>query len=79
MKNDNSKYNNSAFTNKIRSKLKNIIEPIINERINPYVQMVYPSDDKEHTYTPCYCFIRKYKPNERVTHATHRDGHHLRL
>lgn len=75
IKNDNSKYNNSVFTNKIRSKLKNIVEPIINERINPYIRMVYPSDDKEHDCTPCYCFIRKYKPNGRVTHATHRDGH----
>ena len=72
----NGKYNFSANAKNIRKELKNIINPIIETRINPYVRMLYSKHvEPERQCTPCYCFIRRYKPDERITHATHRDGH----
>lgn len=73
--NKSSKYNNSIFVNKIRNNLRKIIDPIINDRITPYLRKIYHSTNKKRECTPCYCFIRRYKQQERVTHATHRDGH----
>lgn len=71
----NSKYNNNDLnTSQIRNKLQKIIDPIINDRITPYLRTIYPNKKKREC-TACYCFIRRYKQEERVTHPTHRDGH----
>ena len=72
----NNKYAFDINTNNIREKLKNIINLIIETRINPYVRKLYSKNvEPERECTPCYCFIRRYKSDERITHATHRDGH----
>ena len=62
--------------NVIRDQLNKIINPIIQNKITPYVQSLYSSNfSKERQCTPCYTFIRRYKNGERISHATHRDGH----
>ena len=52
------------------------MEPIIRDRITPYVQMKYTTNTEEHRkLTPCFNFVRRYRNGERKTHATQRDGH----
>tara|TARA_Y100000389_G_scaffold144340_1_gene142693 strand:- start:2564 stop:3997 length:1434 start_codon:yes stop_codon:yes gene_type:complete len=61
---------------KIRKKLLRLMKPIIEERINPYVRKLYSKDAPlNRQCTPCYCFVRRYREDERRSHATHRDGH----
>ena len=61
---------------KLRHKLREIMRPIVEERINPYVRSVYSkNNDPARICTPCYSFIRRYKKHERRSHETHRDGH----
>ena len=61
---------------KLREKLRKIMDPIIEERINPYVRQTYcKHSSPSRLCTPCYSFIRRYKKNERRSHETHRDGH----
>ena len=75
MKKDNDKKILKIRT-QIREKLLNIMNPIIKNRITPYVRMLYSQNNElDRQCTPCYCFVRRYKQNERRTHATHRDGH----
>ena len=70
----NNKY--LKYRKKIRKKLIKIMDPIIKERINPFVRNLYSKDCKsERLCTPCYNFVRRYKEDERRTHPTHRDGH----
>ncbi len=60
----------------LRNNLKNIIQPVIDEKITPYVRSLYSQHAIENRLCSCcYYFIRKYNENERTTHATHRDGH----
>ena len=60
----------------LRQKLQKIMNPIIEERINPYVRSLYSKNaDPSRLCTPCYSFIRRYKKGERRSHETHRDGH----
>ena len=66
--------NNVNFKNQ-QKQLKNIIDPIMNNRIIPYIRKKYPNNDVNRQCTPCYSLIRRYKNGERKIHATHRDGH----
>lgn len=68
-------YSSSKYTS-IRKRLTDIINPIVEKRITPYVRMLYSSSlPPDRQCTVCYCLIRKYNKYERMTHATHRDGH----
>jgi hypothetical protein len=54
--------------------------PILDERITPYVREHFPetcNKDPESACTPCYSLVRRYRPGERRSHETHRDGHAL--
>lgn len=62
--------------NIVRKKINTILNPIINDKITPYVRSLYSSNSPpERQCTPCFVFIRRYRNNERTSHATHRDGH----
>jgi len=66
----------------LRAKLKRIMDPILSERITPYIRQRYPDvcgkDVVEgRQCTPCYSLIRRYRPDERQSHASHHDGHAL--
>ena len=63
---------------KLREKLRRITEPILEERITPYVRMHYKDicDQKDgRRCTPCYSLIRRYRQGQRRSHGSHRDGH----
>jgi len=57
----------------MRSKLKEIMDPIIQDRLTAYVRYRYP--DTCHNCTACRSLIRRYNNRERVRHDTHRDAH----
>jgi TPR repeat protein len=66
----------------VREKLDHIMRPILDERITPLVRERYPElcgkiggTSNPRACTPCYSLIRRYRPDERRSHATHRDGH----
>ena len=64
----------------LRKQIMSITKPILEERITPFVRSLYPeacSKGPERTCTPCYSLIRRYKHNERQSHAIHHDGHAL--
>ncbi|GAX26325.1 hypothetical protein FisN_16Lh164 [Fistulifera solaris] len=57
----------------LRQALQNIAQPILEERITPYVNQRFPTCQGR--CTPCYSLIRRYLYGERQSHAPHRDGH----
>ena len=66
----------------LREALEAIMQPILAERITPFVRQQYAANWKEgtpigdwSTLTPCYSLIRRYKEGERRTHETHYDQH----
>ena len=74
----------------LRSQLQSILQPILTERITPFVQAQYPhlcnrknksnisvSDTDDRFCTPCFSLIRRYRYGERQSHGTHYDGHAL--
>ncbi len=67
--------NNNINFKKQQKQLNNIINPIMKNRIIPYIRKKYPNNDIIRQCTPCYSLIRRYKNGERKIHATHRDGH----
>ena len=75
MKLDNDPKENIKRT-EVREKLKQIINPILDNYITPFVRKKYcshlPSDKQ---YKPFYSLIRNYNEQKRLTHAPHRDGH----
>ena len=75
MKLDNDPKEKSKRT-EIRKKIKQIIDPILDNYITPFVLKKYCSHlppDKQ--YKPFYSLIRNYNEQKRLTHAPHRDGH----
>jgi hypothetical protein len=65
----------------LRKQILSITKPILEERITPFVQSQYPEAcsgrGPGRTCTPCYSLIRRYKHDERQSHAIHHDGHAL--
>ena len=64
----------------LRDKLQSILQPYLQEIITPFVRQRYPKvcHATTHRYcTPCYSLIRRYRHGDRVSHATHHDGHAL--
>jgi hypothetical protein len=62
----------------IRRALQNIMEPILEDRITPFIRANYPDecgDNGVRACTPCYSLVRSYKVGERNSHATHYDDH----
>jgi len=66
----------------LREALEAIMQPILTERITPFVRQQYAANWKEgtpigdwSTLTPCYSLIRRYKEGERRSHETHYDQH----
>jgi TPR repeat protein len=65
---------------RLRAELQEILLPILQERITPFVQRHYPnvcpqSENSNRACTPCYSLIRRYRSGERQSHGTHYDGH----
>ena len=64
----------------MREALKNLTQPILDERITPLVRRLFPEAcgrGDGRACTPCWSLVRRYKHGERNTHGTHRDGHAL--
>ena len=64
----------------LRRQLKAIMDPILQRRITPYVRQRYSracAKDERRACRPCYSLIRRYREGERMSHATHHDGHAL--
>ena len=71
----------------IRRRLREIVDPILEERLTPYVRQRYPEicggadsskhEDDERACTPCFSLLRKYHHDERTSHSIHHDGHAL--
>eukprot|EP00587_Corethron_hystrix_P001982 CAMPEP_0113319966 /NCGR_PEP_ID=MMETSP0010_2-20120614/13954_1 /TAXON_ID=216773 ORGANISM="Corethron hystrix, Strain 308" /NCGR_SAMPLE_ID=MMETSP0010_2 /ASSEMBLY_ACC=CAM_ASM_000155 /LENGTH=633 /DNA_ID=CAMNT_0000177635 /DNA_START=92 /DNA_END=1990 /DNA_ORIENTATION=- /assembly_acc=CAM_ASM_000155 len=62
----------------LREKLNKIIQPILNDKVTPFVRAQYPDicdGEKGRKCTPCYSLIRRYRHGERQSHAMHHDGH----
>mmetsp|Transcript_50832 Transcript_50832/g.91354 ORF Transcript_50832/g.91354 Transcript_50832/m.91354 type:complete len:528 (-) Transcript_50832:50-1633(-) len=67
-----------ASRKKLRRRLKKIMDPIVKDRITPFVQERFPSCRREAgNCTPCYSLVRKYKSGERRSHGVHYDAHAL--
>jgi TPR repeat protein len=66
---------------RLRAQLQAILQPILQDRITPFVQMHYPNvcpqreTNSNRACTPCYSLIRRYRSGERQSHGTHYDGH----
>jgi len=64
----------------LRRALLEITRPILEEKITPFVHLQYPevcTRGSGRNCTPCYSLIRRYRHDERQSHATHYDGHAL--
>ena len=67
----------------LRKRLQTILQPILKDRITPFVQMNYPNvcpqteNNSDRSCTPCFSLIRRYRSGERQSHGTHYDGHAL--
>eukprot|EP00939_MAST-03C_sp_MAST-3C-sp1_P004971 g4971.t1 len=62
----------------LRRRLKEIMDPILDERITPFVRARYPDQcDRPggRKCTPCYSLVRRYRRGQRISHGSHRDGH----
>lgn len=60
----------------LRAKLDKIMKPYIEDIITPIIHKRYPKcANPDRLCTPCYSLIRRYKHNQRQSHATHHDGH----
>lgn len=63
-----------------RDALQKIMQPILDERITPFINQKYPDlcqKSPSRKCTPCFSLVRRYKKGERTSHAPHRDGHAL--
>ena len=61
---------------KFRRELSKILDPILAERLTPYVNERYAAQCGGHC-SPCYSLIRRYEPEARTTHEPHHDAHSL--
>ncbi|CAB9513705.1 expressed unknown protein [Seminavis robusta] len=63
----------------LREKLQAILQPYLTTVLTPFVQQHYPdacsNKGPSRACTPCYSLIRRYRHGDRVSHATHHDGH----
>ena len=62
----------------LRQRLKALTQPVLDQVITPFVEQNYPDTcgkGQGRKCTPCYSLVRRYRRNERQSHATHRDGH----
>ena len=62
----------------LRQQLQGVLQAYLDQVLTPYVRQRYPQACTTHPNrlcTPCYSLIRKYDPNQRMSHATHHDGH----
>jgi hypothetical protein len=64
----------------LRRQIRLITDPILQERITPFVRQAYPDlcgsgKDSTRQCTPCYSLLRRYVDDERTSHAIHHDGH----
>ena len=68
-------------TRHLRDQLQRLLQPYLTTVMTPYVQHRYPhqcrSKDPSRHCTPCYSMVRRYRHGDRVSHATHHDGHAL--
>jgi hypothetical protein len=62
---------------RLRRKLSDILDPLLKNRITPFVQEHYAhicqknGTDPNRSCTPCYSLVRRYRHGERQSHATH--------
>jgi len=64
----------------LRRKLHERLDPILEGIITPFVRSQYPEQCMKgagRNCFPCYSLIRRYRAGDRVSHATHTDGHAL--
>ena len=64
----------------VRAALEEILAPIIESRITPFVRRRFPDACGRNPLrlcTPCSSLIRRYRPGERRSHDTHYDGEAL--
>ena len=62
----------SATRRAVREQAVAMTQPIIDERIVPLVNELYPEDCHGECY-PCFSFVRQYDPEHRTTHQAHLD------
>ena len=77
---DKNKLNTHPSRRPIREKLRALMQPIVNNRITPYVRHRFAKEcgrGKGRNCQPCYSLIRRYLPDERRSHASHHDAHAL--
>ena len=65
----------------LRQALQAIMQPILDERIIPFVRQLFPeycdgtsADPERKACRPCTSLVRRYLPHERRTHTVHQDG-----
>jgi hypothetical protein len=64
--------------NPLRQQLRALTQPILDEVLTPFVRQHYPvacGKGAGRRCTPCYSLVRRYRRDERQSHATHHDGH----
>ena len=59
-----------------RADLGKILDPILRDRITPYVNERYAAQCRGEC-APCYSLVRRYLPGERRSHEPHHDAHSL--
>merc|ERR1712061_39563 len=63
----------------VRARLKKIMDPIIENRVTPYVRKRFTACQQSvATYggcTACHSLVRRYRPDERRSHGVHYDSH----
>ena len=62
----------------LRDALSAVMDPILRDRIDPYVRRRFPAQcgadaPPERACTPCSSLVRRYRPGERRSHNPHRD------
>ena len=62
----------------LRDALSAVMDPILHDRIDPYVRRRFPAQcgadaPPERACTPCSSLVRRYRPGERRSHNPHRD------
>ena len=79
LKGNNGKLNAHPSRIKLREQVRAIMQPILDERITPYVRHRFPECDRssKRKCKACYSLVRRYKPLERRSHPPHYDAHAL--
>jgi hypothetical protein len=66
----------------LQRRVRNITDPILHERLTPFVRQQFPSvcggdASSERLCTPCFSLLRRYVGDERTSHSIHHDDHAL--